>query len=471
MEEPSLTHALPPGPAPRNGMLGSLGYYYKFLTNPIGFVQSRFERYGDVYYAPSSGTPLYVIRHPDHLHEVLNKNAAHYSKSHSAFVTLERFLGRGLLTTDGDEWRRQRRMVNPAFARKRLAGYAHAMAGESARCADGWASGQVRDISHEMMDLTLRIVCRTLFSHDVTGQAKLVEAAMDTFRESMALNMLPSWVPNPWKRRADDGVQALDEIIFGMINKRRSGQQPQPDPPDLLQMLLDVVDEEGDGKSLSDGEIRDMLVTLFIAGHETTSHALTWTWYLLSQYPDVERKLHHELDTVLAGRAPTYEDLESLPYTAQVFDESMRIYPPAYSVARRAEQDTQIGKYTVPKGSEVILWIYMAHHDPRWYAEPTRFDPDRFTPAEVAKRPKLSYLPFGSGGRACVGKVFAQIEGRLILATLAQRFQLALAPDQKVAMSPRVTLAPKYGMRMVLRERARRPRHEVVDSGSVAQAS
>jgi len=446
---------LPPGPAARRGVLDSLGYYYRFYKNPVGFVRGRFERYGDIYYAPSRGTPLYVIRHPDHIHEVLNRRAADFGKTHSAFEQLEALLGRGLLTTDGSEWRRQRRMVNPAFTRKRLAGYALSMSDEAVNGAARWADGQVRDMSREMMDLTLRVVTRTLFGHDVSHQTHQVAEAMEAFRNALGVhNLFPKWIPMPQRSRTERGLATVNRIIFEMIERRRSGVQPRAEPPDLLQLLLDAVDEEGDGGTLSAAEIRDQLITLFVAGHETTSHALTWTLYLLSQYPGAEARLHEELDEVLAGRVPTFEDLDRLPYTAQIFDEAMRLYPPAYSLARRAERDTQIGDYAVPTGSEVVIWIYMTHHDPRWYPDPERFDPSRFAPELVVKRPKLSFLPFGRGARACVGKAFALMEGRLILATLAQRFRFELAQDQRVAMSPRVTLAPKHGMRMVLLRRA-----------------
>ena len=219
-------------------------------------------------------------------------------------------------------------------------------------------------------------------------------------------------------------------------------------------MLVDAVDVEGDGGRLSEKELRDQLVTLFLAGHETTSHALTWTLYLLSQNPGALRALEAELDSVLGDREIGYEDLARLPYTERVLEEAMRIYPPVYSVARKAHEDTEIGGYRVPAGSEVIMWIYMTHHDPRFYPEPSRFDPDRFLPEIADKRPKLAYLPFGAGPRACVGKTFAMLEGRLLLATIVRRFRLALAPGQAVEPVPRITLVPKSPLRMRLHARA-----------------
>ncbi|MCA9621011.1 MAG: cytochrome P450 [Myxococcales bacterium] len=443
-----MTSTMPPGPPPRQGLVDSLGYYYRFLTDSIGFVGERFDAYGDIYYAPSGGVGLYVLRHPDHIWEVLVRDGAKYDKTHTAFEILSRFLGQGLLTTDGEQWRRQRRMVQPAFAPKRLEGYASMMVEEAVAMTPALVPGTTVDVSREMMELTLRAVCRTLFGYDVRHQIDRVGEAMTAFHSYLAIpDVLPSWFPWSPRRRSEEAIATLDSIIFEMIAERRA-QTTAPDPPDLLQMLLEARDEEGDGGSLSDREIRDQLVTLFLAGHETTSHALTWTWYLLSQNPEEEAKLHEELDRVLGGRAPTYDDYESLTQTRQVFEEAMRLYPPAYTLARKAREAATIGEYQVAAGSEVIIWIYMTHHDPRWYPDPEVFRPSRFAPEEVQKRPKLAYLPFGAGARACIGKVFAMIEGTLLLAEIAQRRRFSLAPGHPVALNPRVTLSPKHGMKM-----------------------
>ncbi|MBX2810435.1 MAG: cytochrome P450 [Myxococcales bacterium] len=449
---PRAADRRPPGPPPRRGPFGSLHYYYRFLTDSIGFVRERFELYGDIYCAPTGDVPLFVLRHPDHLWEVLVRDAGKYGKTHSGFDLLQHFLGQSLLTTDGEVWRRQRRMCQPAFDKQRLADYATAMVDETRNVGDGWNDGETYDISREMMRMTLRVVCRTLFSHDVGGKANTVAHAMDAFRTAFELSdLLPPWL-SPWQRRGDRAKTALDEIIYAMIDDRRKASS-SPEPPDLLHMLLTAIDYEGDGGGLSDKEVRDQLVTMFLAGHDTTSHALTWTWYLLSQNPDAERTLHAELDDVLGGRLPTYADLDKLSYTRWCFEEAMRIYPPAYTIARRAEADATIGGYEVPRGSEVVMWIYMTHQDSRWYPNPRAFIPERFSPEQVAKRPKLAYLPFAAGSRACIGKVFAAIEGQLVLATLAQRFRLRHEPGHKVAMAPRITLAPKHGMRMIVTAR------------------
>jgi cytochrome P450 len=445
---------VPPGPPPRRGrVLGSLAYYLNFLTNPFGFVASRFAQYGDIYYAPSIDGGLYAIRHPDHLQEVLVTRAASFEKKHSAFRRLAEVLGDGLLNSDGDRWRRHRRMIQPAFSTARVAGYAASMVDETMSALHRFADGETRDLDHDMMELTLRVVNRALFSHDAGGDTATVSRAMTAFQERLTgPELVPRWVPWPRRRRTEQAIEDLDRIVYGLIAARRA-QEKAPDPPDLLHMLVTAIDEEGDHQKLTEKEVRDELVTLLLAGHETTSNALTWTWYLLAQHPDAEAKLHHELDTVLGGRPPTLADLERLPYTEQVIKEAMRLYPPVFMVARMAREDTEIGGYPVPKGSEVVLWIYQAHHDARWFPEPESFRPERFAPGEEAKLPKLAYAPFGAGPRACIGKSFAAIEARLILAAMAQRFRFTLAPGHVVEQAPRITLGPKNGMKMVVHRR------------------
>jgi cytochrome P450 len=445
---------LPPGPPPRDGALAHARYFAGFLLDPIGFVARRFARYGDVYYAPSGGTGLYVIRHPDHLREVLVTRASSFHKTHSALARLSLVLGDGLLTTDGETWKRQRRMVQPAFSSARLAGYAGVMVEEAARAAETWRGGEVRDVGREMMQVTLRVVSRTLFGHDASARhIEDVGRAMRLFQGSLVRpNLLPAWMPSPQRRKLRHALDALDALTYGVVAARRSSPVRQPD---LLQMLVDAVDEEGDGGRLTEKELRDQLVTLFLAGHETTSHALTWTLYLLSRNPRAERALHEEIDRVLGDRVPTYDDLAGLTYTEQVIHESMRLYPPVYSIARKAHEDTVIGGYPVPAGSEVILWIYMTHRDPRFFPDPDAFRPERFTPEEEAGRPKLAYVPFGAGPRACIGKVFAMLEARLLLATFARRWRLELVAGQRVAPQPRITLVPRRGVKMRFVARSR----------------
>jgi cytochrome P450 len=463
MLSPSTSHSpFPPGPPLRTGALAQARHSLNFIRDPLGFVAGRFDRYGDIYYAPSDDGGLYVVKHPDHLREILITRAASFHKTHSAFELLSRFLGDGLLTTDGDAWKRQRRMVNPAFAQARLAGYAEVMCEEASRAVGRWRDGDARDMGREMMQLTLRVVSRTLFGQDIDVHVDDVGRAAATFQASMLTfdRFLPPWVPTPHRRDFRRALGSLDALMYGMIDARRrdaaSAEDGQPGRRDLLDILVRARDDEGDGAHLSDREVRDQLVTLFLAGHETTSQALTWTLYLLAKNPHVEAALHAEVDGALGGRSPSYDDLARLPYTEQVVCEAMRLYPPVYSIARKAHEDTEIGGYPVRAGSEVMLWVYMTHHDPRWYPDPSSFRPERFAEGADAGRPKFAYLPFGGGPRACIGKVFAMIEARLLLATIVQRFRFELAPGRRVTPLPRITLVPKQGMTMSLRER--RPR-------------
>jgi len=435
-------------------VIETVGYYRGMLSDPLGFVGNRFARYGDIYCVPNRDNPLYVLRHPDHLRDVLLTNASSFSKTHSGLERLSEILGEGLLTSDGDVWKRHRRMVQPAFQRQRLAEYAVTMQSETLRAARSWRSGETIDVNRAMIDLTMHVVSRTLFTHDVTGSTDDIARAMTLLQSSLLSLELPAWLPNPYRTRMRRAIGSLDAVVNGMVrDRRRLVSAGGAAPTDLLQALVTAVDEDGDGGRLTEREVRDELVTLFLAGHETTSHALTWTWYLLAQNPHVERALHRELDSVLGDRAPGYDDLPQLPYTEQVFKEAMRLYPPAYMLARRANEDTTIAGYPVRRGSEVVLWIYHTHRDARWFLEPEAFRPERFAPDAEARLPKLAYVPFGAGARACIGKVFAMIEGQLILATLAQRFRFELAPRQHVRVRPRVTLGPAVGIRMTLRAR------------------
>ncbi len=440
----------PPGPPPRRKGLASIPFMVQFARDPLGFVGRRFARYGDIYYAPSGGVPLYVIRHPDHIAQVLLHGANKFGKGHTAFDRLSEVLGQGLLTTEGEVWKRQRRMVQPAFTRKRLVGYADAMTAETLRSMERWHDGQQIDMSREMVDLTLHVVTRTLFDHVSGDETDEVATAMRQFNAYMGLPALaPAWMPTPSRVKLERGIKRLDAHLEALVAAR----EPGANRSDLLQSLVDAVDE--DGGRLTRKELRDQLVTLYLAGHETTSHALSWTWFLLARNRAAQDALHAELDRVLAGRVPTYDDLPELPYTERVVLESMRLYPPAFVLARRADVDTTLGDYDVPAGSEVVVWIWHTHRDARWYAQPEVFRPERHAPEIVAERPKLAYLPFGAGPRACIGSQFSLLEARLVLATIAQRFAFEIEAARRVVPKPGVTLAPAGGLPMTVRRRDR----------------
>lgn len=455
----------PPGPPANNGgVIGQIRYAHGFITDPIGFVRGRFEQYGDIYFVPSrtgNDAGLYVVRHPDHVREVLVTRASSFTKQHSAFRQLASFLGDGLLTTDGDTWKRQRRMVQPAFSPPRLAGYAAVMTAEAELLAARWQDGQRLDLGQAMMGLTLRVVSRALFGHDPTADIATVGRAMAAFQDSLGLTsrILPAWVPTSKRRRIRDGIEAMDRMMNGLIDRRREAMKRDPDvrderARDLLHMLISAVDDEGDRRGLTTKEVRDQLVTLFLAGHETTSNLLTWTFALLAQHPEVASRLAEELRAVLTGdgspRAATFEDLPRLIYTEQVLSESMRLYPPIYSIARKARESTEIGGFAVPRDAEVIVWTYLMQRDPRWFPAPEAFRPDRFEPGAEAPLLRAAYLPFGAGPRACIGRTFAMIEAKILFATLARRFRFELAPGYKLQARARVTLTPRQAVKGTL---------------------
>jgi len=418
----------------------------QLLLDPLGTVARRFERFGDVYRVQQGASHLYLFRHPDHIRDVLVTNAAAFDKQHTAFQRLSLVLGDALLTSDGDRWRRQRRLVQPAFARPRLVQYGVAMVEEAARTAEQLARMGSFDLSREMNALTLRIVTRTLFGQafEESGETRAAMLALNRWfaMPPQLLRMLPGA-----RRRFDRALATLDGVIEQLIAaKRRTLAEAATTSSDLLSALMNARDEAGE--ALSARELRDQLLTLYLAGHETTSHALTWTLYLLTQNPAASAKLHAELEGVLAGRLPTYEDLAALPYTEQVIKEALRLYPPVFLLPRHACEDTVVGPYRIAKGSEVVIWSYHTHRDPRFYPEPEQFRPERFAAEAEAARPKYAYLPFGAGQRACVGQMFAMIEAQIILATLLPRLRFEYAAARAPRTRTGVTLTPRGGMPM-----------------------
>jgi cytochrome P450 len=438
----------PPGPGDRGpGIVGRVRALLPFVLDPFGVVAGRFVAYGDVYFVPDNDQGLYVFRHPDHLREVLIDQAAKFQKKHSAFEQLSQVLGQGLLTTDGDVWRKHRRMIQPAFSLARLESYVETMGQESERTCTEWLQQPQRDAARDMMALTLRIVCRTLFSYDVQQESDTVRQAMATINALLARpEITPAWLPTPRRYKLNQANSTLDHLILGVIQQRRASTAPHA-PNDLLQALLEAVDpDDPQQAALSETEIRDHLVTLFLAGHETTAQALTWAWYLLAQHPEVEQRLAAEIHQVLGGRTPNADDLPTLVYTEQVIKETMRLYPPVYLIVRKARESVTIAGYTLPAGAEVALWVYMTQRDQRWFENPAAFVPERFAPGKEQALPKAAYLPFGLGPRMCIGKSFAMMEAKVILATLVQRFHGSLTSKARVNPKPRVTLTTQSGL-------------------------
>jgi cytochrome P450 len=452
------TLTLPNGPV-RKTRRAEAWAQLQIVMRPVQTVMSRFAEYGDVYRVQQGTSALYVVRHPDHIREILTTRAASFDKGHAAFQRLSLVLGDALLTSDGDRWRRQRRLVQPAFARPRLAEYSNAMVDETARAVERLSEvaraaerrgRQGRcELSREMNSLTLAIVTRTLFGHVSHESERNAQAMLELNRwfgtPPMLLRVMPRMAAR-FKR----AVSTLDDAIEQVIAARRLATDGRAD---LLSALM--LARDADGEMLTARELRDQLLTLYVAGHETTSHALTWTLYLLDKHPDVLARLDAEHAAVLAGRLPTFDDLAALPYTELVIKEALRIYPPAFVVPRRASEDTSIGPYAVPKGSEVVIWLYCTHHDPRWYPDPQAFQPERFSAAREAERPKYAYLPFGAGQRACIGQMFATIEAQLILATLLPRLRFEYTARRAPGLRLGVTLAPRNGMPMRVRVRER----------------
>lgn len=448
----STVHNFPPGPPAANNIWTQLRLGMSIGSNPLeGFARMQ-QDYGDIFMMQFGEGRSYVLTHPEHIHEVLVKKASSFHKDPDMKNTklgLSRFLGNGLLTSDGEFWRRQRKLAAPALHVKRIAAYADTMVDYSTKMLNGWQDGQRKDISHEMSSLTMAIVGKTLFNTDVSADVGRVgEAMVEVQGVAGPVSLLPPWIPTPKELRRRKAKRILDDIMYSMIQEWRVKGE---DHGDLLSMLLLAEDE--DGNRMSDVQARDEAVTLFLAGHETTANTLNWTWYLLAQNPEIEARLHEELDRVLQGRTPTLADLANLPYLEMVVKESMRLYPPAWITGRQAIEDVEIGEYFVPKGGVVNLVFYMAHHDARWWPEPERFNPERFSAENEANLNKHAYTPFGGGPRVCIGNSFAMMEARLLLATIAQRYELRLAPGQTVDMNPMITLNPKDGLPMTLHTR------------------
>jgi cytochrome P450 len=400
------------------------------------------------------GEHLFIASDPSVIKDVLVTHNQNFHKSRG-LERMKILLGEGLLTSEDAVHLRQRRLMQPAFHRDRVAAYASTMVSYADRVRTGWSDGATLDVALEMSRLTLLIVGKTLFDTDVESQARDVGDAMSGLMNSFWTLMLPfgdtlERLPIPRLRRGRKARERLDAIIYGIIGERRASGG---DRGDLLSMLLMAQDDEDKGRGMTDRQVRDEAMTIFLAGHETTANALTWTWYLLSQSPDIERRLHEEIDRVLAGRLPTVADVDRLPYTTRVVTESMRLYPPAWLVGRRAVNEYSIGGYAVPPRSIVVMSQWIVHRDPRHYPEPERFDPDRWTPAFKAALPRFAYFPFGGGPRQCIGESFAWMELVLVLATIAQRWRFDLVPDHPVVPQAAVTLRPKYGMKMMARVR------------------
>jgi cytochrome P450 len=437
-------------PGPRGSWLQ--GNLAAFRRDRLGFLTDC-ARYGDVVYVRFGPRRVFLLNHPDLIEDVLVGHGRDFIK-HFALRLNPLVFGKGLLTSESDFWLRQRRLIQPAFMRQRIAAYAPAVLDAAHRMMQSWTTGAARDIFADMMHLTLAIAARTLFGADIESDAAEVGYALEMLQKDFdvrtnRLVTFPVWLPTPYNLRHRRVVRRLDDIIYRFIRQRRSdpGQSN-----DLLSLLLRARDED-DGTRMTDRQVRDEAMTLFLASHETTALALSWTWYLLARHPEEAEQLRAEVDRVIGERPPTADDLPGLTFTEKVVLESMRVLPPVYILGREITQDCTLGGYQAPRGDTVLMSQWVVQRDPRFFEEPEKFRPQRWTDDFSRRLPKFAYFPFGGGPRLCIGNSFAMMEMVLILAAIAQRYQFTLAAGQEVVPWPTFTLRPQDGIRAVLQER------------------
>jgi cytochrome P450 len=442
----------PPGPRG----LPILGMLLAVRRDPIGVFLRAARHFGEVVYFKIGPRRGYLITNPADVRHVLQDNARNYHKS-PLYQNLRMSIGNGLLTSEDDFWLRQRRIAQPAFHRQRVAELGGVMARAGRETADAWqsiASGdRPVDIADEMMRFTRTVVLRALLGGDLGPFASKIDQAWVVINEHVGNSFWSLGIAERFQRaKAREFEEArfiLRQAVDYVINERRRNPSHGAD---LLSMLMDARDEET-GERMTDEQLRVEVTTFLLAGQETTSLALTWTWYLLSQHPAIRQRLEQELDTVLAGRAPEYSDLAQLPYTRMVIDEALRLYPPAWGLSRQALADDTVGGFHLPGGWLVFVIPYVLHRLPQYWEDPETFDPERFSPENSADRPKFVYVPFGAGPRQCIGNQFALIEAHLSVATLAQRYRLQLVKGHRVEPWPLITLRPRYGMPMFIEAR------------------
>jgi cytochrome P450 len=406
---------------------------------------------GPVCYTRLLGKRIYFINDAEYVKRILLDNVANYPKSHTYRNNLRPFLGDGLLLSEGDFWKRQRRLAQPAFHLRRLKVLAAAMAECAAGMSAHWQNGEVIDVMQAMNAVTMEIVAKTLFGANVSAEIGEVGEAMSILQEETgrvtltAFFDLPEALTRPRSARFRKAVATLDAIVGRIIAERRKSGETKDD---LLSMLLEARDEDT-GEGMTDRQLRDELVTLFLAGHETTAIALTWTFHLLGQTPRAEEMLHKEVAEALGDKpAPEFDDLEKIPYARMVAEEAMRLYPPAYVFSRRAAADDLLGPFRMPAGAHIVISPYALHRRADYWPEPDQFWPERFAPGARTDRPKLADLPFGGGQRICIGNSFAMMEHAIVLATVVKNWRLESIPGREVKTEPRITLRPRGGLPM-----------------------
>ncbi len=452
LPSPNASHKLPPGPKG----LPVIGITAEVVKNPLEFFFRTFQQYGDIAYFHVGSRQFYMLSHPDQIQYVLQGNHRNYHKGPN-YEKLIPLLGNGLVTSEGAYWLRQRRLIQPAFHRKLLPAFAAVMTSATADMLEQWESnsknGLPLNVADEFMRVTLEVVSRAMFSTDAAGFAGeigrnlpvVLERTSERFWDLVDLSRLPT----PKNRRYWNALRALDRVVYSVIELRRKGGGPGDD---LLGMLLEAVDEDT-GERMTDLQLRDEVMTIYLAGHETTANALSWAHYLIAGHPEVERRLQEEVDAVLGGRTPTVEDLANLKFTRMVIDESLRLYPSVWTIARTPLTPDEVGGYLIQPGANITLSPYVTHRHPAFWEQPEAFDPERFSAERSAGRHPFAYFPFGGGPRLCIGNSFALMEATLILAMIVQRYRMELVADQRVVPQPTVTLRPKYGIRMQVHPR------------------
>lgn len=461
--------ARPPGP--RDNFFG-LSLLREMQRDYLGFFSRAQQAYGDAVYVPVAGRDTYSFTHPDQIREVLVDKAGSFIRYQRHMDVLSEVHGQSVLISEGDTWRQQRRTLQPGFSPKRFDGYARQMA-ESARNALDQLSADGStplDFEHAMNMLAMDVILRTMFSAAPPADTAAIEHAVGmlsriAYKEMFYPASLPDWLPLPAKRAKRKAVKLLDDLIWSHIKARRASGEVHDD---LLGMLLTASDTEGDASLLSDQEVRDQLMTTFLAGHETTASGLTWAGWVLASHPAIAQQAESEVDQVLQGRVPTFADVARLPLLGQIVKETLRLYSPAPGVfMRQAVEAVQIGDWLVPKGALVSILSTVPQRDPRWFPDPDTFDPARFAPEAAKLIPRGAYFPFGTGPRVCIGNSFAMMEMTLILAMLLQRHVLRPAPDQQQpGLRLQVTLRPEGGMRLILSKRAALQCDQAPDSGA-----
>lgn len=446
-----LLRAAPTPPGPKGHPL--VGVLPEYSRDPLGFLTQWAREYGDAV-TLYGFRKAYLFSHPDAIEEILVTQQSHMRKDRLLGI-VGKVLGNGLVVSEGDFWRKQRHLMQPAFHRERITAYGNLMIEQTQTLTASWQNGEIRNLGQDMMALTLKVATQAFFGTDVPMAMHEIEQAMlrvqqqfDLRTRHMLLYLLPDPIPTPNNLRYRRAVQELDQLVYRLIEQRRNDPVERGD---LLSILLTLRDEAGEG--MSNQQLRDEVMTFLLAGHETTALTLTWALTLLSQHPDVETTLLNKLQTVLGERPPTPADLPQLHYTDWVIREAMRLYPPIWAMGRYVASDCEIGGYPITAGSNVVISQYIVHRDPRWFDEPTRFKPERWA-NDLAKRlPPFAYFPFGGGSRVCIGKAFAMMEAVLVLATLMQQFHLELLPGQEIVPWAAFTLRPKQEIKVRLQRR------------------